>query len=237
MDRFHQLTAVNEFYHVYNRGNHKQEIFMDENDYKRFLFLILATQFPFSVNNTGSLVNNFFSSLSLFGHLPAGQAGSISKKVILPFLDKKDEERTVDLVAFSLMPNHFHLILSEKQPGGIKRYMQKLGNAYTKYFNTRYKTKGHLFEGRYSRVHMSDNTQLLHTSAYIHRNARELSEWQNKESEYPWSSYQDYLQKNRWNGLLSQEIILGQFTELQSYKNFVETSPTKLTEEETSMLQ
>jgi len=223
MDSFHQPTAPNEHYHVYNRGNHKQPTFLDENDYRRFLFLVLATQSPIVVNNTSRMIKDFFQNIEHVGH-------SMSNNV-------PADDKLVKVIAFCFMPNHFHLILEEIKEHGIPEYMQKLGNAYTKYFNTKYKTKGHLFEGRYGRIHISDNTQLLHTSAYIHRNPRELPEWQNKESEYLWSSYQDYVQKNRWDTLLSQEIILEQFNEQQPYKNFVDTSTTKLTDAEESMLK
>src|SRR3989344_4890227 len=65
--------------------------------------------------------------------------------------------------------------------------------AYAKYFNTKYERVGHLFQGSYKSVHVGDNDQLLYLSAYIHRNPRELKDWKGKEFDYPWSSFQDYI--------------------------------------------
>jgi len=127
------------------------------------------------------------------------------------------------------MPNHYHFILRELAEGGIARYMQRVGDAYTKYFHAKYKQSGHMFQGRYRTIHIQDNEQLTHLSAYIHRNPRELKAWKGREAEYPWSSYQDYVKENRWGGLLAQEIILDQFegTKQSNYADFVKTSPAK----------
>ncbi len=138
-------------------------------------------------------------------------------------------ERFVELTAFCLMPNHFHLLLHERQEGGISRYMQRVLVAYTKYFNTKYAASGHVFQGRYKTVHVEDNEQLLYLSAYIHRNPRELKAWKGKEEHYPYSSLQDYIDKNRWGGLLATDIITEQFETgpNSNYRDFVRTSTAK----------
>ena len=125
------------------------------------------------------------------------------------------------------MPNHFHLTVKEVAEGGISQYMQRVLNAYTKYYNAKYNKFGHLFQGPYKIVHIEDNRQLLHLSAYIHRNPRELKKWRQKEDKYPWSSYQDYVFENRWGNLLSQNIISDQFESKHEYHNFVKTSTAK----------
>lgn len=136
------------------------------------------------------------------------------------------------------MPNHYHLLVRELVDGGIASYMQRLGTAYTKYFQTKYQVTGHVFENRYRAKLVADNEYLTHLSAYIHRNPRELKAWKGREVEYPWSSYQDYVTANRWGGLLAQEIILDQFegTPRSNYADFVRTSPAKLDEFEKSAL-
>jgi putative transposase len=130
------------------------------------------------------------------------------------------------------MPNHFHLILREVEEGGIARYMQRVLNGYTKYYNAKYETSGHLFQGPYKAVHVADNDQLLYLSAYIHRNPRELHDWKNREHQYRWSSYQDYVAENRWEGLLSTSLVVEQFDSKEAYRKFVETSSAKATDAE-----
>lgn len=205
--------AIGHYYHIYNRGVNKQSVFLDERDYIRFLFLILALQSEHTIYNASDYVSTF-TKHSVFSF-----SGTIFKKII--------DNKAAELVSFVLMPNHFHLILHEIVEGGISRYMQRLQNAYTKYFNTKYKRSGHLFQGPFQAVLIETNEQLLHLSAYIHRNPRELKSWRGKEYKYPWSSLQDFCKENRWSELLSQDIILEQFNNAEEYRNFVDESGTK----------
>lgn len=124
------------------------------------------------------------------------------------------------------MSNHFHLIAHERKLNGISSYMHRVQTGYSKYFNTKYRKSGHLVQGTFQAVHIEDNEQFLHVSAYIHRNQREISKWKNKEHLYPWSSYHDYIVDNRWGDLLNTQIILEQF-EPKEYRDFVITSGTK----------
>jgi len=203
--------SIGEYYHVYNRGNNKQNIFLDSRDWIRFLFLILYLQSPVNFSQIGRSVSSY-NKRSVFG-IP-------TEKII--------KNRYVELISFTLMPNHFHLVIREFKENGISQYMQRILNAYTKYFNTKYEKSGHLFQGPFKIVHIEDNEQLLHLSAYIHRNQREIKQWENKEYEFPWSSYGDYVVENRWGELLKQQIIVEQFSTIQEYKKFVDTSGTKL---------
>ena len=202
-----------EYYHIFNRGNNKQLIFNDERDWIRLLFLILYLQSPLTFYNITRQTNYFVK------HRVFNISGEVIKKII--------ENRHVELVSFTFMPNHFHLILRELKEGGISHYMQRILNGYTKYFNTKYKTSGHLFQGPFQAVHIKDDNQLLYLSAYIHRNIREIKEWTDKEHLFPWSSYQDYIEKNRWEGLLKKDIISEQFLSNEKYRLFVEESGAK----------
>ncbi len=111
--------------------------------------------------------------------------------------------------------------------------MQRFGNAYTKYINTRHNRSGHLFEGPFQATHILDNDQLLNISTYIHNNPRGLKNYLDREHMYPWSSFQDYVAANRWGGLLVTQPILEQFNDPQEYKTFVNQSDTKLELEDT----
>ena len=207
------VIVPNEYYHILNRGNNKQLIFLDERDCVRFLFLLLYFQSNTSLYNLGRFVTHYVRH-SVF---------NITEEVLKDVI----RNRTVELVNFTLMSNHFHITVKEIKENGIANYMQRVLNAYTKYFNTKYKKSGHLFQGPYKAVHVSNNRQLLHLSAYIHRNPREIPQWKNREHTYPWSSYQDYVRENRWGKLLEQDIILSQFLNKKEYDDFVRSSTAK----------
>src|SRR3989338_3180680 len=206
--------AQGEYYHIFNRGNNKQTISFDKRDKIRFLFLIIYFQSYIFFENIGRQVSYFIKN----GIFNIDE--DLKKKLL--------NNRNVKLINFALMPNHFHLTLCEFKEGGLSQYMQRVLCAYTKYFNTKYKKSGHLFQGPYKAVHAKDNNQLLYLSTYIHRNPRELNRWKNKEEQYPWSSLGDYLGENRWDTLLESSIILEQFKNKDEYAKFVRTSTAKI---------
>lgn len=206
-------TTKGEYYHIFNRGNNKQLIFKDERDRIRFLFLILYFQSPVNFYNIGRQVSHYVKH----------QVFNTSEKTLKQIIDN----RYIEIVSFTLMPNHFHLIIHETNDGGISRFIQRILNSHAKYFNTKHNTSGHLFQGPFKTVYVEKDNQLLYLSAYIHRNIREIREWTNKENLYPWSSYQDFIGENRWGELLKPEIIIDQFPSKDKYKLFVENSGVK----------
>lgn len=211
--------APGEHYHILNRGNSKQAIFLDTRDWARFLFLIIHFQSPMIFQNISRHISHFVQNRAL-NTLNSFNISESDKEKIA-------KERRVELTSFSLMPNHFHLSVYELESGGIANYMQRVLCAYTKYFNTKYERSGHLFQGPYKAVRIESSEQLLYLSSYIHKNPRELPEWKNREHLYPWSSYQDYVEENRWGKLLQQDIILKQFKNKKEYHHFVKSSPAK----------
>lgn len=215
------IIAPGEHYHIFNRGNNKQMIFLNDGDRARFLFNILCFQ-------SSTLISNLYREFEKA--LPSSKNKNEQHRVLRISEDLKNTvitDRFVELENFTLMPNHFHLTVHELEENGIARYMQRLLNGYTKYFNTKYKKSGHLFQGPYKAVHISHDRQLLYLSAYIHRNPKELQKWSSNTMEYPWSSYQDYTKENRWNELLQHDIITDRFSKRKEYKEFVETSGAK----------
>jgi REP element-mobilizing transposase RayT len=179
------------------------------------LFLVLYFQSPVLFPKIGRIVSSFSEDTGFDVHDEA--------------FEHVVQSRCVELVAFCLMHNHFHLLVRELVEGGIAVYMQRVLTAYTKYFHARHDASGHVFQGRYQAKHIADNEYLMHLSAYIHRNPRELRAWKGREADYPWSSYQDYVKENRWGGLLAQEIILDQFegTKRSNYADYIKSSPAK----------
>ena len=120
------------------------------------------------------------------------------------------------------MPNHFHLLLKQKEDMGITRFMGLVQNSYTKYFNLKRDRVGSVFQGRFKAVRVSTDEQLIHLSRYIHLNphssfiVKSIEELVN----YPWSSYSDYLSK-RNHQFLEKKIILDFFEKPKDYRKFV----------------
>ncbi len=137
----------NQYYHIYNRGTEKRKIFLDHNDYQRFLFLL------YLCNGTEPV-----------------RIGNLSKDPHKIFSHDKGEQ-LVSIHAYSLMPNHFHLILEAKKGDtSISIFMQKLITAYTMYFNIMNERSGVLFQGKYKSIHAGTDRYIQYLFAYIHAN-------------------------------------------------------------------
>jgi putative transposase len=188
-----------EFYHVYNRGTERRMIFMSDHDSERFIGLLYLSNGTKNIhisNHQGSALMDWLS-------------------------EERGDELLVDICAYCLMPNHFHLLLRERVEGGISRFMQKLTTAYTMYFNKRYERSGTLLQGRFKATHASRDEYLSYLVAYIHLNPVKLIEPLWKESgiadrdyaedylaSYTFSSYPDYLGQDRaQNRLLDMKAL------------------------------
>ncbi len=213
--------VTGEYYHLCNRGLDGRTIVATPKEYARLLFLLIFFQSSLSHGNLSRRVQSFMKT----GRFLNG----LEEKFIA-------SKRTVSLVCFCIMNNHFHMLVREETDGGIPFYLQRIENAYTRYFNLNHGRNGHLFQGPFRAVHIETNDQLLYTSAYIHRNPRELKNFKNKEQSYQWSSLPDYLSTNRWPYLLSRELILGQFENPKEYQNYIDSSIAKLYPEELEKL-
>jgi putative transposase len=205
--------SENEHFHVFGRGVNKEKIFIDQQDYARFIFLITHFQSPTKIYNISWYTKSFIKSGSF--NIKKDKAEEIFKK------------RNTELVAFVLMPNHFHILVKNLEDGILSVYMHRILTAYSKYFNAKYNKKGHVFEGPFGAISVENNTQLLYLSAYIHKNPKEIKEWVNNYEKYPYSSYQDYISSNRWENLLVTDIVLKQFKDWVKYRDFVSTSTAK----------
>lgn len=197
--------AEGEYYHVYNRGVDKRRIFLDDRDRWRFMTLLCIFQ-------GNGIVPNLRRAVSLVQHSMLND-GTLQRVL---------SKRIVTLLSFCLMPNHFHIMLRSETADGISRYMQRLGNAYTKYFNMRNGRTGHLFGSRFRCIRIDRGEYFSYLSAYIHLNPRELESWRGREDTYPWSSFRDYLVGNRWGPFLDSSVIRGQFKDPADYRSFVD---------------
>lgn len=205
--------ARNEHYHVFASGVNKEKIFIDEYDKIRFIFLIIYFQSPIRIYNVSWYTEGFLKKGSF----------STRENKISEIL----KERSVELMAFLLTPNHFHLLVQNLEDGILSVYMHRVLTAYSKYFNNKYNRKGHVFESSFRAVRIKNNDQLLQVSAYIHKSSKELGGWEKTYDKYPYSSYQDYIGSNRWDNLLSTETISKQFKNQSDYKKFVSENTQK----------
>lgn len=200
--RLHNFVE-GEFYHIYAHGISELNIFRDKKDYQRFLTLL------FSANGTKTIPRlDRCVDLNLVWDIA-------NNKIDLG-------QPLVDIICFCLMPTHFHILLGERGNANISKYLHRILVSHSKYFNLKYERRGHLFENKFNSKHIDNNEYLLVLSSYIHKNSKDISLWKNKEEKYPWSSYQDYFSKNRWQHLLNKNIIDGQFKNPQEYKIFIE---------------
>lgn len=117
------------------------------------------------------------------------------------------------------MPNHFHLLLKQNQEDGIREFMSKVFNSYTRYYNTKHSGIGPLLQGVFKAVLIESNEQLIHVSRYIHLNPYVAGLVKNLE-EFPYSSYGEY--SNPSIKLISTpELVLNSFKNSQEYKDFI----------------
>src|SRR6185369_10812254 len=118
----------------------------------------------------------------------------------------------LELNAYCLMPNHFHLLCYQYSVDGVTKLMRGTCTAYTMYFNKKYKRRGPLFENSYRAVPILRNEQLQHISRYVHLNHKDFRRW-------PYSSLGDYLNSARpW---VSPLRILELFDNTKQYHDFV----------------
>lgn len=106
----------------------------------------------------------------------------------------------VQLLAYCLMPNHFHFLLYQTTEDALTRFMRRLATGYVMYFNNRYDRVGGLFQGKFKASHINADDYLQHISRYIHLNPKDYRTW-------PYSSYRYYLKPNPPPWLTTQPIL------------------------------
>lgn len=197
------ILATDQIYHIYNRGVEKRQIFLNQRNYNRFIEL-----------------TNYYR----FTNCPVkfSQFKVLSREARENLLDKLENQsdELVEILAFCLMPNHIHFLCKQLKDNGISKFMSKICNGYSHYFNILHQRVGPLFQGNFKAVRIETDEQLIHTSRYIHLNpvASYLIEFDHLE-DYDFSSYPEYTGKK--TGFCNTEEILAYFKTLQDYKNFV----------------
>lgn len=189
------IFANDQFYHVFNRGVEKRTTFIDKRDYNRFVhslnyYRARDQHVRFSFKNRRPDFNKNKSSGPLFA----------------------------EVVSYCLMPNHFHLLLKQVNDNGITTFLSKLSNSYTKYFNTRHRRVGPLFQGSFKAVRIESDEQLMHVSRYIHLNP--LIDYLTKDLQtYTYSSYLEHIGIKE--GFCHKKYITNNFPSPEAYQQFI----------------
>lgn len=184
-----------EFYHVYNRGVDRRNIFTTKEDLDRFFKSI-----------------EIFNTIKGVGSLRDAPRHSVSGK----------KGALVNIIAYGVNPNHFHFIIEQVSEKGIEKFMHKLGMGYAKYFNTKYKRSGALFQGKFKAKLIDTDEYLLHLSAYINLN-HEAHGRGHRVSTLARSSWEEYIGEGQ-GGICKPEIVLDQFKNKGAYRKFAESS-------------
>lgn len=196
---------MSELIHALNRGVDKRQIFMDDADRARFVL-----------------------GLYIFNDQNSADIAALKKKgLTMSFPENDTRERLVNVHAWCLMGNHYHLLLSAIAENGISLFLKKLNIGYAKYFNDRHMRTGTLYQGRTKQVLIERDAQFLYILNYIHLNPLDFLKgsdlWRvGKISSleqsikhldgYRWSSYHDYCKKITFKNIVSKDLFDGVFS-------------------------
>lgn len=207
-----QNFVEGEYYHIYNRGNSKQIIFLDDQDRDRFVKLLYLCNSEKNINFRDDIVEKGIDAF-----------------------DFDRGEQIVSIGAWVLMPNHFHVYITPRATlgeKGVSLFMNKLSTGYSMYFNRKYKRTGSLYEGKFKSTHVESDEQAKYNFSYIHLNPVKLIDPLWKENgiqdikkalefldTYKWSSYLDYKGVKRpENKIISPEDFPDYFSDKKVFE-------------------
>ena len=204
--------TVGEIYHIYNRGVEKRNIFMKDSDRIRFLYSLLVFN---NMEGADSERHSFEPKMSKLSEV-----------------ELRSETPLVKILAFVLMPNHYHLMIEKVEENGITEFMRKVGTGYTNYFNKKYDRVGPLFQGKFKSVIVKEQQHFIYLPYYIHLNPLSLiePEWKNSKilknketlsflENYPWSSHMDYSGRANIPNLLDMNFLNEVFGSREQYQS------------------
>lgn len=205
-----------ELYHVLNHGIDDRKLFLDSQDYTRFVHNL------YEFNDT--------SPAQAYERRSNDQNVGHRKSYI--------RERLVEIHGWALMKNHYHLLISELVEGGLLKFMMKINIGYAKYYNERYERHGHLFQGKTKKINLASEAHFLYILHYVHLNPldylAEASNWRARDkgtikntkdaldylSKYRWSSYLDYCGQKNFPSILTKDLFGNAFSNT-TYKNAI----------------
>ncbi|KKS44128.1 MAG: hypothetical protein UV05_C0011G0019 [candidate division CPR1 bacterium GW2011_GWA2_42_17] len=216
------LLETGEIYHIFNRGVNRQNIFPDDEAYSYFLHLL-------------GHCKKFITPLT--HHRKKVETHGEEIFLLRPYDDESKPPRfrvPVELQAFVLMPNHFHLLVRQLVDGGVSLYLSRICNAFTRAFNQRFKRTGPLWEKRFAAKVVESENSYLQLIRYIHLNPFKTSPpLANDLREYRYSSYLEMA------GLADKKICDLEFPLdlVGSFRNYDSFVRAQITPEEGSSLK
>ncbi|MBU3926017.1 transposase [Patescibacteria group bacterium] len=220
----------NHWYHICNRGVEKRKIFIDEGDYERFVCHLYEFN-DTKLNPDISFERRKQKILELVGNLVS---------------DTRD--KFVEIAVWSLVPNHFHLLIRQIKDNGVSLFLHKLGIGYTKGFNKKYERVGSLFQGSFKARLVDNDEYFRYLFYYILSHPLELLDPQYKEKgtsdyngaiqflkSYKWSAYSDLICNVNFPAVINKDFIKEFFDEGE-FKIFMEELVVSETKFPTFML-
>ncbi len=211
-------------YHILNRGVDKRKTFVDIKDHYRFIHDLFVFNDQQKSNHLG------YHHRHQHKHNPLSQTVDIGCRQF----ENYQRKLLVQIHAFCLMPNHYHLLVSPFAEDGIPQFMKKLNMGYSKYFNEKYKRSGALWQGKYKSIPIEGDPHFSWIPYYIHFNPLDLvmPEWRergiknSKKAEnylksYRWSSHLDYLGIKNFPSLTQRDYLLDFFDGEKGYRESV----------------
>lgn len=195
-----------DIYHVFNKTIADQAVFKEDRICER----ALKTLWFYQKRQQNTKLAEFL------------RMGAITREDFLS--NRRALPNVIDLHCYCLMPNHFHLLITQKMIGGISYFVGALQNSLAHYYNTLHGVKGPVFLPTFQAVHIDSDAQLLHVSRYIHLNpytssiVRTFSALYN----YPWSSLKDYLEPGSGASMLNTALISSLLGAPNQHRQFIE---------------
>lgn len=198
-------------WHALNKGVEGRNLFLDTQDYARFVHNL----YEFNDSSPADNLWRLFDSSGM-------------RDFVNPSF-RQARKRLVDIHGWVLMKDHYHLLLSERIVGGISLFLRKLNVGYANYFNARYKRKGTLFQGRTKKILIEHQSHFLYILHYFHLNPLDYlhgaEKWRlrsksgigsaeealNYLDTYRWSSYFDYSGKKNFPSILTTSLFKDAF--------------------------
>ena len=198
--------VTGEIYHIYNKSIADFKIFNNDIEFSRMIDIIKYYQ-----------IETMPVKFSQFMMLEKVKEEGFNSNFIFV---SQGKEKFVQIIAYCIMPTHFHLILKQLKENGVSIFTGNILNSYSHYFNTKHNRKGPLWEGRFKNVLVKTDEQLLHLTRYVHLNPV-TAFLVDRPGQWPASSYREYLLEiNEIDRICKYDDILD--IEPVSYSKFVE---------------
>lgn len=172
---------VGGIYHIFNRGMDRRDIFKSTADYLYFERCLIT----------------YLSPPEFLADRLQYSSKTLSPKQINDIVIRsgslKNYSKSIDLLAYCIMPNHFHLLIQQWSARAIIMFMKSLQTKYAMYSSKKYDRQGPLLQGRYKGIHVRNEAYFNTVMDYIHNNPVNLNRGRQNPAIYLWSSYRDYL--------------------------------------------